>query len=257
MPIIPVLIVEDFQKDAQDLKFLLSQIELDFEIDLAGTPKEAINKINANKYDIVFMDIVLGAHLETGMVDGMDLYESIDIKKRPQVIFVTAHDSFSLRSYTLDAADFISKPATYPMLCRALNNAFSRMAVPINIGYKPQPEAVYLELSDRICHRMEFSEIYYIQKVKGDNELAFFERNTAMDDDGRLRPRMAKKTIKEIINVLPDRGFVQVDQSTIVNIDFIASFYKGTIGMTEGPQHTFKVTRNYIKELRSKLHVFD
>lgn len=257
MPIIPILIVEDFHKDAQHLKYLLSQTELDFEIDLAENPKEAISKINASKYDIIFMDIALGAHLETGRVDGMDLYESIDPKKRPQVVFVTAHDSFSLRSYTLDAADYIVKPATYPMLCRALNNAFSRMTVPINIRYKQQPEAVFLELSDRIFHRMLFTDIYYIQKVKGDNELAFFERNTAMDDNGRLMPRTAKKTIKEIIRFLPEAGFVQVDQSTIVNIDFIVSFHKDTIHLTEGPQLKFKVTRNYIKELRSKLHVFD
>jgi len=104
---------------------------------------------------------------------------------------------------------------------------------------------------------MLFHDIYYIQKVKGDNELAFFERNTTRDDNGRLMPRTAKKTIKEIIRIVSESGFVQVDQSTIVNIDFIASFSKDTIYMIEGPQYKFKVTRNYVKELRSKLHVFD
>lgn len=257
MPIIPILIAEDVPNDAQHLKKLLYQTGLDLQIDTADSTRETISKINANKYDIIFMDIILGSDPETGLLNGMDLYASIDPKRRPQVVFVTAHDSFSLRSYALDAADYISKPATFPMLCRALNNAFFRMALPINIAYKPQPEAVYLELSDRMYHRMQFRDIYYIQKVKGDNELAFFERNTRIDKDGRLSPRTAKKTIKEIIHFLPESGFVQVDQSTIVNIDFIASLYKDTIHMTEGPQLKFKVTRNYIKELRQKINVLD
>ncbi len=255
MPIIPILIVEDVQYDAQHLKKLLSQTELDLQIDTADSPGEAIAKVNTNKYDVIFMDIVLGADPEMGALNGMDLYASIDPKKRPQVVFITNHHSFSLRSYALDAADFISKPATFPMLCRALNNAFLRMALRINIAYKPQPEAVYLELSDRMYHRMQFKDIYYIQKVKGDNESAFFERNTEIGQDGRLNPRKAKKTIKEIIHFLPECGFVQVDQSTIVNIDFIASLHKNTIRMTEGPQHKFTVTRNYIKELRKKLNL--
>lgn len=257
MPIIPILIVEDFRPDAEKLKTLLEETDLDLLIDVADNKKDALQKINSGKYDVLFMDIVLDQRAGDTLLNGMDLYQSIDAKKRPEVVFVTEHEAFSLRSYHLDAADFMPKPATYPMVCRALNNAFRRLAVPINLKCMPRPEFAFIEMSDKICQRVQFSDIYFVQKVKGDNELAFFERNMKLDGFGKPVPRKAKKTIKEIVDFLPEADFVQVDQSTLVNMNFIVSFLKNKIVMSEGPMRSFTVTRSYIKELRQKLHVFE
>jgi len=257
MPIIPILIVEDFRPDAEKLKTLLEETDLDLLIDVADNKKDALQKINSGKYDVLFMDIVLDQRADDTLLNGMDLYQSIDAKKRPEVVFVTEHEAFSLRSYHLDAADFMPKPATFPMVCRALENAFRRLAVPINLKFVPQPEFAFIEMTDKMCQRVQFSDIYFVQKVKGDNELAFFERNMKLDGDGRVLPRKAKKTIKEIVDFLPSTEFVQVDQSTLVNMNFIVSFLKDKIVMSEGPQKSFAVTRSYIKELRQKLHVFE
>ena len=257
MPIIPILIVEDFRPDAEKLKTLLEETDLNLLIDVADNKKDALRKINSGKYDVLFMDIVLDQRAGDTLLNGMDLYQSVDAKKRPEVVFVTEHEAFSLRSYHLDAADFMPKPATYPMVCRALNNAFRRLAVPINLKCMPRPEFAFIEMSDKMCQRVQFSDIYFVQKVKGDNELAFFERNMRLDGFGKPVPRKAKKTIKEIVDFLPATEFVQVDQSTLVNMNFIVSFLKRKIVVSEGPQRSFAVTRSYIKELRQKLHVFE
>lgn len=257
MPIIPILIVEDFRPDAEKLKTLLEETDLNLLIDVAYNKKDALQKINSGKYDVLFMDIVLDQRAGDTLLNGMDLYQSVDAKKRPEVVFVTEHEAFSLRSYHLDAADFMPKPATYPMVCRALNNAFRRLAVPINLKCMPRPEFAFIEMSDKMCQRVQFSDIYFVQKVKGDNELAFFERNMKLNGFGKPVPRKAKKTIKEIVDFLPAADFVQVDQSTLVNMNFIVSFLKNKIVMSEGPMRSFTVTRSYIKELRQKLHVFE
>ncbi|MGJ1413732.1 LytR/AlgR family response regulator transcription factor [Sphingobacterium multivorum] len=257
MPIIPILIVEDFRPDAEKLKTLLEETDLDLLIDVAYNKKDALQKINSGKYDVLFMDIVLDQRAGDTLLNGMDLYQSVDAKKRPEVVFVTEHEAFSLRSYRLDAADFMPKPATFAMVCRALENAFRRLAVPINLTFRLQPEFAFIEMSDKMCQRVQFSDIYFVQKVKGDNELAFFERNMRLDGFGKPVPRKAKKTIKEIVDFLPATEFVQVDQSTLVNMNFIVSFLKNKIVMSEGPQRSFAVTRSYIKELRQKLHVFE
>lgn len=257
MPIIPILIVEDFRPDAEKLKALLEETNLDLLIDLVDNKKDAVKKINSGKYDVLFMDIVLDRRADDTLPNGMDLYQSVDAKKRPEVVFVTEHEEFSLRSYNLDAADFMPKPVTYPMVCRALNNALRRLAVPINLSCMPRPEFAFIEMSNKMCQRVQFNDIYFVQKVKGDNELAFFERNMKLDGFGRMIPRKAKKTIKEIVDFLPETDFVQVDQSTIVNINFVVSFLKSKIVMSEGPQQSFTVTRSFIKQLRQKLHVFD
>lgn len=257
MPIIPILIVEDFRPDAEKLKTLLEETDLDLLIDVADNKKDALQKINSGKYDVLFMDVVLDQRADDTLLNGMDLYQSIDAKKRPEVVFVTEHEAFSLRSYDLDAADFMPKPATFPMVCRALENAFRRLAVPINLKCMPRPEFAFIEMSDKMCQRVQFSDIYFVQKVKGDNELAFFERNMKLNGFGKPVPRKAKKTIKEIADFLPAADFVQVDQSTLVNMNFIVSFLKNKIVMSEGPLRSFTVTRSYIKELRQKLHVFE
>ncbi|HAF34176.1 MULTISPECIES: LytR/AlgR family response regulator transcription factor [Sphingobacterium] len=257
MPIIPILIVEDFRPDAEKLKTLLEETDLDLLIDVADNKKDALRKINSGKYDVLFMDVVLDQRADDTLLNGMDLYQSIDAKKRPEVVFVTEHEAFSLRSYHLDAADFMPKPATFPMVYRALENAFRRLAVPINLKCVPQPEFAFIEMTDKMCQRVQFSDIYFVQKVKGDNELAFFERNMRLDGFGKPVPRKAKKTIKEIVDFLPATEFVQVDQSTLVNMNFIVSFLKRKIVMSEGPQRSFAVTRSYIKELRQKLHVIE
>ncbi|MDM1296824.1 response regulator transcription factor [Sphingobacterium sp. N143] len=255
MPIIPILIVEDYLPDADRLKELLRQTALDLIIDMAHSQEEALEKIRLINYDIIFMDVVLGGANKAHSFNGMDLYEAIDPKKKPEVVFVTEHESFSLRSYNLNASDFMHKPATYPKVCRALNNAFLRLAVPINIKCIPEPESAFIEMSDRICYKVQFCDVYFIQKVKGDNEVVFFERNTEIDQEGYPRPRKARKTIKEVLSFLPKSSFLQVDQSNIVNIDFIKSIKGDLITMIEGPQKKFKVTRNFIKELREKLHI--
>lgn len=113
------LIVDDERLARQELKKLLSEYDnLDI-IGEAANGEEAADKINAEKPDLVFLDIQMPGK------SGFDLLEDLD--HIPYVIFVTAYDEYAIKAFEVNALDYLLKPVENHRLEEALKKVEHRI----------------------------------------------------------------------------------------------------------------------------------
>src|SRR5579872_2198235 len=68
-------------------------------------PVKAIDFLNREKIDLVFLDINMPD------ISGMQLIATLAVK--PMVIFTTAYSNYAVESYNLSAIDYLLKPITF------------------------------------------------------------------------------------------------------------------------------------------------
>ena len=87
-------------------------------LDLKATfrePVKAIEYLNREKVDLVFLDINMPD------IDGMQLVQTL--ANKPMVIFTTAYGAYAVDSYSLNAIDYLLKPITFERFLAAVNKA--------------------------------------------------------------------------------------------------------------------------------------
>jgi two-component system LytT family response regulator len=99
-----VLIVDDEPLARERLRDLLAREE---DVEIIGEcidGRSAIEAIDADRPDLVFLDVQMPE------LDGFDVLETIDDDAMPTVIFVTAYDEYAVRAFEVNALDYVLKP---------------------------------------------------------------------------------------------------------------------------------------------------
>lgn len=98
-----ILIVED-DKTLGDV--LSKELSKTYTVTLARTRREALSKIQNERFDLLILDI--------GLPDGngLEIAESIPVSQRPHFVFLTAQNEpeIRLKGFEVGAEDFIPKP---------------------------------------------------------------------------------------------------------------------------------------------------
>jgi len=117
MKTIKAVLVDD---EISNLKGLRLKLEKLFsEIEIAGCyqkPEEAIEAINTQNFDILFLDI------QMPRINGFELLSKIK-NINFQVIFVTAYSEYAIEAFKKSAIDYILKPIDNEDLSNAVNKA--------------------------------------------------------------------------------------------------------------------------------------
>lgn len=199
------LLVDDERLARKELRSMLADhdaIEVVGEADGVAPAAEQIRTLDP---DIVFLDIQMPG--ETGF----DLFHAVD--QPLQVIFVTAYDQHAIRAFDVNALDYLLKPVHPNRLARAIERLSENDA--------PQPApAPALELSDRLCltdngrmHFFRVGEIVYIAAA-GDYTEVHLTGN---------RMQLALRPLHAWEERLPDRHFVRIHRSTLVNLEHVTA----------------------------------
>ena len=199
------VLVDDERLARRELRTLLEEAHAEQVriVGEAGTVPEAARLVQATDADVVFLDIQLAG--ETGM----DLLPLLD--PDVDVVFVTAYDTYTLRAFEVNALDYLLKPVEP-----------ERLAVTVNRLATAQPQVSSretVEYEDRLFLRLG-------------QERAFVRVRDIMaigaDGDGStllLAPRLARKpsakSLRDWEQRLPDRHFVRIHRSTIVNLEYV------------------------------------
>src|SRR5688500_7839659 len=69
-----------------------------------GGGEEAVRFIEAERPDLVFLDIQMPG------LDGFGVLEALGADQLPAVVFITAYDQFALRAFEAHALDYLLKP---------------------------------------------------------------------------------------------------------------------------------------------------
>ncbi|SMO79178.1 LytR/AlgR family response regulator transcription factor [Gracilimonas mengyeensis] len=101
-------VVEEYLEDIDQVEIVAS----------FGAPSKAVDYLNSNPADLLFLDIQM-----PGM-DGFELLDQLD--NIPQVIFSTAHDAYALRAFEVNAIDYLLKPYTQQRFNEALQRVLNK-----------------------------------------------------------------------------------------------------------------------------------
>ncbi len=141
----------------------------------------------------------------------------------PLVIFTTAYDNYAIKSYELDAVDYLLKPIEFDRFLKAVEKTWKRMERALHPDSNTteltsnKDSSIFIKTEHRV-QRVEVAEILYIEGMK--NYLRIVTKNEKF---------MTLQNFKSIHSMLPSSQFVRVHKSFIISIDKIDSVEKGRI----------------------------
>lgn len=164
-----------------------------------GSIDKAIEKINAQKPDLVFLDI----RLKNGT--GFDIVDKLTYK--PKIIFTTAYSEYALKAFKVHAVDYLLKPIDEQELSNSVAKFEKLLA-----AKQPQASPVYSYTINGEKKNINYEEIFYFESSGTHTYLA-------TETERILLP----KNIGEIEKELTGNKFYRTHHSYIVNIKKIRS----------------------------------
>ena len=225
-----VLIIDDENKTRDFIKKLLLSFGHDFEISTDGSNVETgIKAINKIKPDLVFLDI----QMPDG--NGFDVLKGVK-EKDFEVVFITAYQEYAIQAIKFSALAYILKPIDIDELEEAVDKALDTMrkkkakdiqfdALQINADRNKKNKLV-LKTQESV-HVLELKNIVRCEADK--NYTSFF-----LKSGKRI---LVSKTLKEYDLLLSGHSFFRVQQSHLVNLNFIDRYDKidgGAVIMKDG-----------------------
>jgi two-component system LytT family response regulator len=224
-----VLIIDDENRTRDFVKKMIDSFQLDLEVFTDGenveTGIEAINRIQP---DIVFLDI----QMPDGT--GFDVLNSLETK-RFEVIFITAYQEYAIKAIKFSALDYILKPIDAEELHSAILTAID------SVDFKKedlQYEALEnnIQPGNRRKLVLKTQECVYIVdlieiiRCEADKNYTFFFLNNG-------KKILVSKTLKDFETMLNGYGFFRIQQSHLINLDYLDRYDKhqgGAIIMKDG-----------------------
>ncbi len=195
------LIIDDDPLICDLLKHFCSKQEWLGHILSVGDGAQALQALNAEKFDLIFLDYNLPDF------KGKKLLELMPLKT--PTIMVTTEEAFGAESYEFEQIiDFLVKPITYERFLKAIqrflqskksNAIYESETFPQNIFVKDGNTTVIIRLN----------EIRYIKSES--NYLIYYLGNKKV---------MTLQSLKKMEAELPE-NFVRVQKSYMINLDFL------------------------------------
>lgn len=216
---IRAILIDDERLARQELRYMLRSFPEVEVVEEATNVDEAVEKIHRLSPDLVFLDISMPEK------SGFDLLEELDAA--PQVIFVTAYDSFALKAFEENALDYLLKPTNPERLAKAL--ARVRAQIEQNSARESSPEKlgperqIFIKDGEK-CYFLRMEEVFLIESVG--NYARFFTP--------KEKP-LLHKSLNQVQEKLDPARFFRANRSQIINLSYVAgieSYFKGGLRVT-------------------------
>ncbi len=203
------IIVDDEPLARSEMRSLIAEIS---SIDILGefsNAPSALEFLKDNDVDLIFLDI------EMPMVTGLEFAEMLP--KKSLIIFTTAYSQYALKSYELEAVDYLLKPIDPQRLEKAIDKAILYTELLSKDTVKNTVESNTADFlfikAERRFYKISFSDIKFIEGLK--DYVVIHTRQQ------KLITAMNLKTIHQKIS---GETFIRVSKSYVVNMNYIDSF---------------------------------
>lgn len=196
---------------------------------------QALGYLNQNEIDLIFLDIQMPD------LSGMELAKILDGKtlgKKPKIIFTTAYNQFAIEGYKVDALDYLLKPFSYEDFVKAATKAYrlveaaqQKAASSTSVVEKPI-EHIFLKVEYQLVKVM-LKDILVVEAYK-DYVKVFLVNQT--------HPLLSLMSMKAMEELLPNKQFMRVHRSYIINLDQIESVSRNVVQIKS---HRIPVSDNY------------
>jgi two-component system LytT family response regulator len=166
---------------------------------------DALEFLRQEPVELIFLDIRMPD------LTGLQLLKVIQPK--PLVILITAYEKYALEGFELDVVDYLLKPVPYERFLKAVTKArelilLRRAALALSTKEETAPSSGYIFVkSDYKQVRIDFSEILYIEGLKDYIKIYNGEK-----------PVITQMSMKSISEKLPEKDFMRVHRSFIINV---------------------------------------
>jgi two-component system, LytTR family, response regulator len=222
---IRVLIVDDEPLGREAIRLLLMRDPQVSQILEAASGREAINCLEAESTDVVFLDVQMPD------MDGVSVIGELDPQMLPAIVFVTAHEHYAVEAFNRNAADYLLKPVGAERFARAFAKAKSQMRArelkDVGLGFASSPGP------------MGAQEPLRQVAVKWQQKIVLVPTETidwvrAADDYVELhadgRSYLLHATLNRLEARLDSKTFLRVHRSVVVNISAIKTIALGLHG---------------------------
>lgn len=182
------------------------------ELTVFTDPEEALSCLDKISPELIFLDIELDG------VDGLDV-----AKKLPEdcaVILTTAYAEYALDGYDLGVVDFLHKPFSYSRFERAVDKA----SLVVEFRHAKETGKIITVKEDYLSVPVPISDIIYIEAMN--NYCCIYRMGGVVT--------RTRGTLKSLIDMLPEKGFVQIHRSFVVAVDKVTGFTKKEVCLING-----------------------
>ena len=232
-----VVLVDDEPLAIERLETLCSRIDRVEVVGTADHGEAALEVVAEEAPDLVLLDLTMPG------LDGIEVARNLAKKPNPPaIIFVTAHESFAVEAFDLDAVDYVLKPVAAERLERAIGRALAKRGETAEPGdgkwlrelWVPhRSELVRVSVSD--VRRID-AERDYVRLYVGDKTYLLLQ------------------TIAGLEEKLDPEAFIRIHRSTILRKDHIAGLRHDGLGvwsveLEDG--ETLRIGRTFLPKVKS------
>jgi DNA-binding LytR/AlgR family response regulator len=208
------LIVDDEQGGHLVLQNYINRMD---SLELAGhcySAMEAINFLNQNQVDILFLDIQMPE------MTGLELLQTMT--KPPKVILCTAYTEFALSGYEFGVSDYLVKPIPFPRFLKAVSRILEEKQENLSNAGEitpalPEKDHIFIQIENEQV-KFEFAQIKYIQSYG--NYVRIYTQE---------KMYLANMTTQDLESQLPINLFLRVHKSFIVSLKHITKVGVGRL----------------------------
>ena len=235
------IIIDDMKPVREELKLLLDDFREIEVIGEAGDIDGAVQLINAHNPDVIFLDIQLKNE------SGFDLLNKANITSK--IIFVTAYDQYAIRAFEVNALDYLLKPIKKDRLSKAIQRiqpAEDQSTSSITQNHATYDDVIYLMINGSL----KFIKVKLLKCIVAEGKYSFIVY-------GNSKKELVSKTLHEWEKILPEKYFVRIHRSTIVNFEYVLKVKKCKNYTHEvylkDIEESFMMSRRYAAKLKDKL----
>lgn len=180
---------------------------------------EAVEAIREHQPDLVLLDVRMPE------VSGFDVISQVDPSEMPEVIFVTAHEEYTLRAFEVHALDYVVKPFDPERLGQAIEHARRRVVAHGRRFRLPERlDALIEEMRDRSAVGGGYARRV---TVREDDTLFFVDLDDVdwieaagnyVDLHVGTGTHRVRTSLRGLLDRLDPATFVRIHRSAVVNL---------------------------------------
>lgn len=237
-------IIDDEAPARRELKYLIEKVGGVNIVGEADNGASGLKGIRKTKPHIVFIDI------QMPVLNGLELADLLyELPHKPLLIFATAFEEYAIKSFDVEAFDYILKPFTIDRIKKSIKRAEKSLQERDVLSNKGEPlktidfKKIPLYKKDRIIPTSP-DKIIFVRSIDGEIYVQTAE--------GGYK---TKATLNMLEEKLSSYGFIRTHRSSLVNINHVLEavpWFNGSFKliMNDKEKTEVSVSRYSAKELK-------
>ena len=238
-------IIDDERPARSELRHQVSEILPEVEIFEGDSGAKALEMVEKESLDILFLDINLGDIAGTALVNAIK-----NMQSGLQIVFVTAYSEYAILAFELGVDDYIMKPFSPKRLEKVVDRLQERRKGPTKLLEEEKNQTLPKRIAINIGVKTIFEDVENIVYIETYNRGCMVYTTSNAYSDSR--------TIGEYEKKLGNGRFFRIHKSYLINIDKVSEVFPWgnnsfNLRMQGYEKNMLPISRDKMKILRQLL----